>query len=95
MVPLMVTKHVRVGSKVGIHARPATAIAQRASRFQEEILVELMDSPEPDNEPADATSSLMLMALGAEYGDEVAVTSTNPAAVDIISKLIAEELSDE
>lgn len=94
MVPLMVTKHVHVGSKVGIHARPATVIAQRASRFQEEILVELLNSPEPDNEPADATSSLMLMALGAEYGDEVTVTSTNATAVDTISSLIAKELGD-
>jgi phosphocarrier protein HPr len=90
----MVTKHVHVGSKVGIHARPATVIAQRASRFQEEILVELLDSPEPDNEPADATSSLMLMALGAEYGDEVTVTSTNATAVEMISDLISKELSD-
>lgn len=90
----MVTQHVHVGSKVGIHARPATVIAERASRFQEEILVELLDSDEPDNEPADASSSLMLMALGAEFGDEVAVTSSNAVAVEKIAELIAQDLSD-
>lgn len=90
----MVTQHVHVGSKVGIHARPATVIAERASRFQEEILVELLDSGEPDNEPADASSSLMLMALGAEFGDEVTVTSSNAVAVEKIAELIAQDLSD-
>lgn len=90
----MVTQHVHVGSKVGIHARPATVIAERAARFQEEILVELVDSPEPDNEPADASSSLMLMALGAEFGDEVTVTSANAVAVEAIVELIAQDLSD-
>lgn len=90
----MVTQHVYVGSKVGIHARPATVIAERASRFQEEILVELLDSDEPDNEPADASSSLMLMALGAEFGDEVTVTSSNAVAVEKIAELIAQDLSD-
>ncbi|WP_236659464.1 HPr family phosphocarrier protein [Corynebacterium amycolatum] len=69
-------------------------IAERASRFQEEILIELIDSPEPDNEPADASSTLMLMALGAGYGDEVAITSTNAVAVEQIAQLIAQDLSD-
>lgn len=90
----MATQRVHVGSTVGIHARPATVIAERASRFQEEILVELITPHDPDNEPADATSSLMLMALGAQYGDEVAVTSSNAAAVEQIAELIAQDLSE-
>lgn len=89
----MATKRVRVGSKVGIHARPSTIIAELASRYHDEILVELVDSVDPDSEPADASSSLMLMALGAQYGDEVYVSSTNATAVDSISQLIAAELS--
>lgn len=91
MTDFMATKRVRVGSKVGIHARSATAIAERACRFHEEILVELVDSADPDNEPADASSCLMLMSLGAQYGDEVVVSSTNKVAVDSIAQLIATE----
>lgn len=92
--PIMVTRRVTVGSKVGLHARPATAIAEAASHFSEEILIELINPADPDNEPADAASSLMLMALGAEFGDEVSVTSSNATAVERIAELISVELDD-
>ena len=34
------------------------------------------------------------MALGAEFGDEVTVTSSNAVAVEKIAELIAQDLSD-
>nr|WP_120492403.1 HPr family phosphocarrier protein [Corynebacterium lactis] len=88
----MATRRVTVGSRVGLHARPATTIAEAASHYSDEILIELVEPYDPDNEPADAASSLMLMALGAEYGNEVEVTSTNADAVEHISGLISQEL---
>lgn len=45
-----------------------------------------------DDEETDAASSLMIMALGAEQGDEVTVTSENAEAVEKIAGLIEQDL---
>ena len=86
----MPSTKVTVGSTVGLHARPASLIAQAASEFDDEILISLAD--DPDEEPADASSSLMIMALGAERGREVVVESENPDAVRTIADLVAKDL---
>ena len=90
----MASKTVTVGSTVGLHARPATLIADAAAEYDEEILIELVDGDD-DDEPADAASSLMIMALGAEHGDEVTVTSDDADAVEKIAALIERNLDDE
>ena len=85
----MASRIVKVGSTVGLHARPAAAIADVALTFDEEIMLHLVGE---DDEGADATSSLMILALGAQQGDRVEVRSTNPKAVDAIADLIAANL---
>lgn len=90
----MASKTVTVGSTVGLHARPATVIADAAAEYDEEILIELVDGDD-DDEPADAASSLMIMALGAEHGDQVTVTSDDADAVEKIAALIERNLDDE
>ncbi|KGF16952.1 HPr family phosphocarrier protein [Corynebacterium freneyi] len=90
----MASKTVTVGSTVGLHARPATLIADAAAEYDEEILIELVDGDD-DDEPADAASSLMIMALGAEHGDQVTVTSDDADAVEKIAALIERNLDDE
>ncbi|OFU57146.1 HPr family phosphocarrier protein, partial [Corynebacterium sp. HMSC11E11] len=89
----MASKTVTVGSTVGLHARPATLIADAAAEYDEEILIELVDGDD-DDEPADAASSLMIMALGAEHGDQVTVTSDDADAVEKIAALIERNLDD-
>ena len=90
----MASKTVTVGSTVGLHARPATLIADAAAEYDEEILIELVESDD-DDEPADAASSLMIMALGAEHGDQVTVTSDDAAAAEKIAALIEQNLDEE
>lgn len=90
----MASKTVTVGSTVGLHARPATLIADAAAEYDEEILIELVDGDD-DDEPADAASSLMIMALGAEHGDQVTVTSDDADAVEKIAALIERNLDDK
>lgn len=77
---------VVVGSAVGLHARPAAMIAQAAGAYEEEILLTL------DGEEVDATSSLMIMTLGADFGASVTVESENAEAVAEIAGLIARDL---
>lgn len=89
----MASKTVKVGSTVGLHARPATVIADAAGEYDDEILFTLVGGD--DDDETDAASSLMIMAMGAEFGDEVVVTSDNAEAVDAIAALIAKNLDDE
>lgn len=87
----MASKTVKVGSSVGLHARPASIIADAAGEYDEDIFLILVGEEDDDNE-TDAASSLMIMALGAEQGDEVTVTSDNEEAVEKIAGLIEQDL---
>ncbi|HHT59714.1 HPr family phosphocarrier protein, partial [Corynebacterium stationis] len=61
-----------------------------AAEFDEDIFLALVG--EEDDDETDAASSLMIMALGAEQGDEVIVTSENAEAVEKIASLIEQDL---
>ena len=87
----MASKTVKVGSTVGLHARPATVIADAAGEYDDEILLTLVGG----DDETDAASSLMIMAMGAEHGDEVTVTSDNADAVEKIAALIEQNLDVE
>ncbi|MDF5821328.1 HPr family phosphocarrier protein [Corynebacterium felinum] len=85
----MASKTVVVGSAVGLHARPASIIAEAAGEYDEDIFLFLEGE---EDEETDAASSLMIMALGAEKGDKVTVTSENAEAVEKIAALIEQDL---
>ena len=86
----MASKTVKDGSTVGLHARPASIIADAAAEYDDDIFLNLVG--EEDDDETDAASSLMIMALGAEQGDEVTVTSDNAEAVEKIAGLIEQDL---
>lgn len=86
----MASKTVKVGSKVGLHARPASIIAQKAAEFDDEITIGMAG-----DEPVDASSAMLLMTLGAECGAEVTVTSDNEAALQAIVELVEKDLDAE
>ncbi len=83
----MPSKTVHVGSSVGLHARPAAIIAEAADGFDAEVTLCVSGG-----DPVDASSSLMIMTLGAAQGDEVEVASDDQAAVDAIAALVAQDL---
>ena len=89
----MASKTVTVGSSVGLHARPASIIAEAAGEYDDDIFLTLVGSD--DDEETDASSSLMIMAVGAEHGNEVTVTSDNAEAVEKIAALIERDLDAE
>ena len=90
----MASKTVIVGSAVGLHARPASIIADAAGEYDEDIFLSKVGE-EDDEEPTEAASSLMIMAMGAEQGDQVVVTSDNAEAVEKIAGLIERDLDAE
>ncbi|NHB84235.1 HPr family phosphocarrier protein [Tessaracoccus sp. HDW20] len=85
----MPSKVAVVGSRIGLHARPAAVIASAASEFEDEITLSVGGA---DGHGVDATSSLLIMTLGAELGVEVTVESENRDAVDQIAALIEQDL---
>jgi len=83
----MPTKTVTVGSSVGLHARPAALIAEAAEALGTEVTLAV-----PGEEPVDASSSLMIMTLGAACGDPIEVAGDDPSAVDQIAALVEKDL---
>ena len=83
----MPTKTVVVGSAVGLHARPAAIIAEAAGELDTEVTIGI-----PGDEPVDASSSLLIMTLGAGNGDTVEVSGDDQAAVDTIAALVEQDL---
>jgi phosphocarrier protein HPr len=78
---------VAVGSAVGLHARPAALISEAAGALDSTVLIGI-----PGGNAVDASSSLMIMTLGAGKGAEVEVAGEDPAAVQKIADLVAQDL---
>ncbi len=83
----MPSQVVTVGSRVGLHARPASIIAEAAAELDDEVTLSV-----PEGEPVDAASALMIMTLGAELGDKVEVSSDSAEALAAIAELVARDL---
>jgi phosphocarrier protein len=83
----MPSQTVIVGSRVGLHARPAALIAEAVGKSG--VAVTLAT---PGGRPIDAASPLMIMTLGAKQGVEVVVTSEDATVVERIAGMVAEDL---
>ncbi len=80
---------VTVGSSVGLHARPAQIISERAEALGVPVSIST-----PGGEPVDADSSLLIMTLGASHGDQVVVSSDDESAARVIADLVVLDLDD-
>ncbi len=83
----MAKRTVTVGSKVGLHARPAALIADAAADYDDEVLL----STEGED-AVDASSAMMIMTLGADFGTQVTVESDNEEALNKIADMVAADL---
>jgi phosphocarrier protein HPr len=86
----MPSKTVTVGSRVGLHARPAALIAEAVGKAGVPVTLAT-----PGGVPVDAGSPLMIMTLGAKQGAEVIVSSDDAAALDRIAGMVEEDLDAE
>jgi phosphocarrier protein len=86
----MPSQTVTVGSRVGLHARPAALIAEAVGKAGVPVTLAT-----PGGMPVDAGSPLMIMTLGAQKGTEVTVTSDDQSVVDRIAGLVAQDLDAE
>lgn len=83
----MPTITVTVGSAVGLHARPASIISEKASELGSEVLLAV-----PGQEPVDASSALLIMTLGAGNGAHVEVSGDSEEDVRTIAALVEQDL---
>jgi phosphocarrier protein HPr len=86
----MPSQTVSVGSRVGLHARPAAVIAEAVGKAGVPVTLNT-----PGGAPIDAGSPLMIMTLGAKQGAEVVVTTDDAEVLDRIAGLVAQDLDAE
>ena len=89
----MIERRVMLGSKSGLHARPAAVFIQHAKGFQSQItLSKFTDSCE---KTVNAKSMLSVLSLGAEQGDLVVLKAEGEdaeLAVERLASLLEENL---
>lgn len=70
-----------IKDEIGIHARPAGALAKIAKEAQSEITVYCKDKT------ADPKKIFSLLALSAKQGDEIRITANGPDEETVCEKL--------
>jgi len=81
---------VEFGSSVGLHSRPASALAKAAGESGHTITLTT-----PAGKKANAASILTLLAMGVSHGDEVTITVEGDdaeAVAESFAALVASEL---
>ncbi len=88
----MVERKIQVINKLGLHARPAAMLVQKASKFKSEIKLQKEDIE------ANAKSILSVMMLAAEVGSFVIIKAEGEdeeQAVKAIAELFEEKFGEE
>ena len=83
---------VTVGSRQGLHARPAALFVQAAARQPVKVTV-----GRPEQTPVDARSLLSVLALGAGQGDTLQLSADGEnarAALEELALLLSQDHDD-
>lgn len=89
---IVAQREVIVGSRIGLHARPAALFVKAASGQPVKITIRKGDGP-----PVDARSILRVLALGARNGDTVTLEAEGDGAaeaLEVVAKVVAEDHDD-
>ena len=87
-----VERELTLANKYGLHARPATLLAETANQFESEVSIE------KDGQLSNGKSIFELMMLAAERGSVLTVRASGPdaeAAVTAIEGLIDSKFNEE
>ena len=85
-------RQVRVGSKVGLHARPASLFAKAVANAG--VPVQIAKDGQP---PVNARSLLNVLTLGVKYGELVTLYAEGEgvdAALDELAAMLGRELDE-
>ena len=79
----MPTRHATIGSTIGLHARPASLVAQAVAATGLPVTIAL-----DAGDPVDAHSSFAIMALNAKRGDIVTLCTNDDNAAEALDALV-------
>jgi phosphotransferase system HPr (HPr) family protein len=88
----LVERKIEVTNRLGLHARPAAILVQKANKFKSEIKLQ------KDDLEGNAKSILSVMALAAEVGSFVIIKAEGEdevSAVEELAKLFEEKFGEE
>jgi phosphocarrier protein HPr len=88
----MAQRTVIVGSRVGLHARPAALFVKAVAAQAVKITIR-----KGDGDPVDARSILRVLALGAKNGDTVVLEADGDGAdeaLEAVAIVVAEDHDD-
>jgi len=86
------SRTVTFGSTVGMHARPASVIAQAAADSGDAVSLVCGEKK------ANAASVLMMLAMGVSHGDEITITVVGDnaeATANAMAELLSSDLDAE
>jgi phosphocarrier protein HPr len=89
---VLVEKNVQITNRLGLHARPAALVVQKANKFKSEITLQKEDLE------VNAKSILSVMALAAEMGSIVIIKAEGEdeaEAVEELAKLFEQKFGEE
>ncbi len=88
----MIQEQIKIKNKLGIHARPATLLAQEAGKYKSEIFIT------KDGIEVNAKSIMGIMMIAAEQGSTLNISINGPdeqeaaqALKNIFKKIFEEE----
>jgi phosphocarrier protein HPr len=88
----MIEREVAILNRLGLHARPAAQLVQRASKYDAEIKLKRF------NLEVNAKSIMGVMMLAAEMGSKIIISAEGPderEAVDGIIEVINSKFGEE
>ncbi len=88
----MAQREVIVGSRIGLHARPAALFVKAATEQPVRITIR-----KSDGAPVDARSILRVLALGAKNGDTIILEADGDGAaeaLEAVAIVVAEDHDD-
>lgn len=86
----MPARDVVVGSRIGLHGRPAAIVVKTAQAQQVTVKISIGEKP-----PVDARSIIAVLALGAHGGDTVTIEADGDGAdtaLDAMAEVLAKDL---
>jgi phosphotransferase system HPr (HPr) family protein len=89
----MPNRDVVVGSRIGLHGRPAATVVRVAAA--QPVTVRISTAGKP---PVDASSIIAVLSLGAKGGDTVTIEADGDgadAALDAMAEILVQDLDAE